>query len=328
MAHYEDYAEYYDYEQGGSLDLAFYRECAAAYGPRVLELACGTGRLLVPLAEEGVRIDGLDFSENMLSVCREKLAVRGLLDRTELFRCDMARFDLPCKDYDLIYVPYRSFMHLFDQPAKIGCLSCSWRHLRLGGCFIVDVYAPSFAALTQEPDAPFAVTTEYDLPSGRHVVRSDRFVSHDPVRQIQHCQRKFQEYAADGSLVRERTIPMDTRYTFRYELQLLLERAGFNVVNVFRDDEKTPSTARARSLWSHGKGRDQRRRSNALFEIPRVGQCLHRNPAGGIRRDAQPGCHSSDLSQKLRRRVRRDTGWAGGQPLLRFWPADIQPGRE
>ena len=69
-------------------------------------------------------------------------------------------------------------------------------------------------------------------------MRSDRFVSNDPVMQIQHCEQRFQEYATDGSLIRERVIPMDTRYTFRYELQLLLEKVGFHVVDVFRDYDR------------------------------------------------------------------------------------------
>jgi len=240
MPHYEDYAEYYDLDHDTDIDIAFYQGYAEANGPRTLELACGTGRVMVPLAESGIQIDGLDFSENMLARCREKLAARDLLGRSNLYLSDMADFDLPFKGYGLVYVPVRSFMHLFSQEAQLGCLACAHRHLRPSGIFIVDVYSPSYRNLAQAPDAPFRVRREFDLPNGNHVVRSDRFVSNDPALQIQHCEIRFQETAPDGALVRERVLPMDTRYTFRYELELLLEQVGFEVTNVFRDYDRRP----------------------------------------------------------------------------------------
>lgn len=240
MPHYQDYAEYYDQYTDFDVDVAFYRAYAEANGPRTLELACGTGRVLVPLAESGIAIDGLDFSENMLARCREKLAARDLLGESGLFLSDMADFDLPFQAYGLIYVPVRSFMHLYSQEAQLGCLACVYRHLRPGGLFIVDVYSPSYRQLAQTPDAPFKVRKRFDLPSGNCAVRSDRFVSNDPVAQVQHCEIRFQETTPDGTLVRERVLPMDTRYTFRYELELLLEKVGFRVTDVSRDYEKQP----------------------------------------------------------------------------------------
>ncbi len=69
-------------------------------------------------------------------------------------------------------------------------------------------------------------------------MRSDRFVRNDLVAQVQHYEMRFEEYDADGMLVRERTLPMSTRYTFRYELQLLLERVGYEMVDVYRDYDK------------------------------------------------------------------------------------------
>lgn len=120
MPRYEDYAEYYDLDHGGDFDIAFYREYAEANGPRVLELACGTGRILVRLAERGIDIDGLDFSDNMLSVCRDKLSRMAPSRSPSLFCADMADFRLPCKEYGLIYIPVRSFMHLFTSLGTPG----------------------------------------------------------------------------------------------------------------------------------------------------------------------------------------------------------------
>jgi hypothetical protein len=131
-------------------------------------------------------------------------------------------------------------MHLFTQCDQLACLQRVYEHLRPGGYFIVDVYAPRFDLLAQEPDRPFFVRSEFDLPNGHHVVRSDRFVRNDLLRQVMHWEMQFKEYDPAGALVRERTLPMDTRYTFRYELQLLLERVGFETVAFYRDYDRYP----------------------------------------------------------------------------------------
>ncbi|HEX6386700.1 MAG TPA: class I SAM-dependent methyltransferase [Anaerolineae bacterium] len=240
MAEYVDYAEYYDYEHHFLDDLEFYLGYARQCGSPILELACGTGRLLIPLAKAGFQMVGLDFSPNMLLRCQRKVEENNLSNRVHLMMANMAHFDLPRKDFALAYIPVRSFMHLFTQADQLSCLQRVHDHLRPGGYLIVDVYAPDFTKLAQVSEEPFAVRREFDLPDGHHVIRKDRFVKHDVARQIMHYEIRFEEYDAAGSLVRQRTVPMDTRYTFRYELQLLLERTGFEVVDVFRDYDKSP----------------------------------------------------------------------------------------
>lgn len=240
MAEYVDYAEYYDFDHDTQVDVEFYLDFARQCGSPILELACGTGRLVIPLAEAGFEVYGVDLSENMLSVCRRKVGAKNLADRVHLTPANIASFDLRRQDFALVYIPVRSFMHLFTPQDQLSCLQRVYRHLRPGGCFIVDVYAPDFGLLAQESRGPFVVRREFDLPSGHHVIRSDRFIRNDVVNQIQHCELRFEEYDAAGALVRERTLPMDTRYTFRYELQMLLERAGLEMVDLFRDYDKNP----------------------------------------------------------------------------------------
>jgi len=240
MPDYVDYAEYYDFDHATTVDIEFYLTYTRQCGSPVLELACGTGRLVIPLAEAGFEVYGLDASENMLARCRRKVEERRLADRVHPTQANMAAFDLPRKDFALAFVAVRSFMHLFTQADQLACLERVHRHLRPGGCFIVDVYAPDYEKMAQPPNGPFVLRREFDLPDGHHVIRRDRFVRNDLVHQIQHYEMKFEEYDAAGALVRERTVPMDTRYTFRYELQLLLERAGFELVDVFRDYDRRP----------------------------------------------------------------------------------------
>jgi SAM-dependent methyltransferase len=237
MSTYVDYAEYYDVDHDTQIDIAFYLDYARQCGSPVLELACGTGRVLIPLAEAGFEMYGIDLSENMLARCRRKVAERGL-ETAYLALADMTSYDLPRRNFALAYVPVRSFMHLHTQEGQLACLRRTYEHLRPGGVFIVDVYAPDYRLLVQEPDRPFSLRHESALPNGGRLVRSDRFMRNDRVAQVQHYEIRFQEYDRGGALVRERTLPLSTRYTFRYELQLLLERVGFEVVDVYRDYDK------------------------------------------------------------------------------------------
>ena len=240
MGTYTDYAEYYDLDHDTQIDIEFYLQYARRCGSPVLELACGTGRVLIPLAEAGFEMYGIDLSENMLARCRRKVAERGLDDRVHLALADMAAYDLPRRDFALAYVPVRSFMHLHSQDDQLACLRRTYEHLRPGGLFIVDLYAPDYRLLAQEPDRPFALRRESALPAGGRLVRCDRFVRNDLVAQVQHSEIRFEEYDAAGALVRSRTLPLSTRYTFRYELQLLLERVGFEVVDLYRDYNRNP----------------------------------------------------------------------------------------
>jgi len=240
MVEYVDFAEYYDFDHALTLDVGFYLDFARRCGSPILELACGTGRLVLPLAEAGFEVYGVDLSDNMLAVCRRKVDEQHLADRVYLARANMAGFDLPRKGFPLAFVALRSFMHLLTQDYQLSCLRSVHQHLQPGGYFIVDIIAPDVEMLARKPDGSFTVRREFDLPNHHHVVRQDRLVEHDSVQQIRRFEFKFEEFDTTGALTRERLIPLYMRYTFRYELQLLLERAGLALVDIFRDYEMNP----------------------------------------------------------------------------------------
>jgi SAM-dependent methyltransferase len=243
MSEYVDYAEYYDFDPDPKNDLDFYLEYAKLTSlsrSPIIELACGTGRLAIPIAEAGFEIYGLDLSANMLAICRTKVENKNLTDNVHLSLATIAEFDLPRVNFSLAFIAVRSFMHLFTQQDQISCLQSVYQHLRVGGLFIIDIYAPDYEKLAEKPNQSFAYRKEFDLPEGHHVVRYDRFIKNDLQNQIQHFEIRFEEFDQTGTLMRERTLPMDTRYTFRYELELLLEKTGFEVLEVYRDYDKNP----------------------------------------------------------------------------------------
>ena len=183
----------------------------------------------------------------MLEVCRFKVHTDGLEGKVHLIQADMSQFDLPYKNFNLVIIALRSFMLLLSPREQLSCLQSIHKYMQAGGIFMLNTIAPDFERLSQEP-APFALQKEFDLPDGNHVLRKSRLVEHDFVRQVRQFEFKFEEYDQTGKLVRERILPLYTRYTFRYELQYLLERTGFEALDVFRDYDRNRYNGRGEMI--------------------------------------------------------------------------------
>jgi ubiquinone/menaquinone biosynthesis C-methylase UbiE len=148
-------AEAYDAGMGAEADamhdtpfyLALARE-AAARGQAVLELACGTGRVTLPIAREGIEVVGLDNAAAMLDVARRKAAAEDL-DVTWV-EADMRDFDLG-RRFGLVIIPYRSFLHLLTDADQAACLDAVYRHLLPGGRFATNFFAPPVATAGGDP---------------------------------------------------------------------------------------------------------------------------------------------------------------------------------
>ena len=140
-----DYAEFYDNhvvpEDRG--DVPFYRTRARTANGPVLELACGTGRVHLPLLEDGVDADGLDLSASALRRLYEKAAARGLTDRVSAWQASMSA--LPTvREYALVVCPFDGFLHLLTTEAQLHVLRSVYEILSDGGAFVFDVFVPDF----------------------------------------------------------------------------------------------------------------------------------------------------------------------------------------
>ncbi len=241
MPEYVDYSEYYDYDYPpNEEEIQYYIEYAKTTGGPILELGCGTGRILIPIAKAGFDINGIDISENMLNVAKKKIKARRLSPHVTLTCSDMANFELPQKNFSMVFAAARSFMHLFTQDKQIACLNAVNRHMRPNGLLLLDLYSPNFKRLSQPAESEYRVHREFNLPNGNLVVHKRRFLGTDQLNQVNSEEILFEEYGEGGSRIRTKKARMDTRYTFRFELQLLLERAGFEVQALFRDYRKAP----------------------------------------------------------------------------------------
>ena len=220
-------------EVTGRDDVRFYVDLARGAGGPVLEVGCGTGRTLIPCAEAGAEITGLDLSADMLDHCRRLLedhpaAVR---DRVSLFTDDMRSFDLKRK-YSLITTPFRPFQHLATVQDQLNSLKCIRRHLEPDGRFVLDIFDPDMELLTDHGRIEeFGHEPPFEMPDGSTVSVSYRNSSVDTVMQVVHCEMIFSVEHSDGRI--ERLVQkFIMRYTFRWEAEHLLHRAGFRVESV------------------------------------------------------------------------------------------------
>ena len=236
-------AEFYDYivPYRDRQDIPFFVEKAREAGGAVLEIGCGTGRVLIPTARAGMEITGLDLSPAMLAACREKLSrepaeVRA---RVRLFEGDMRDFNLG-RSFQLVTIPFRGFQHLLTVEEQLACLTCIHRHLAKGGTFTLDLFEPCLPRLVDEKYlSETEEEPEFTMPDGRKVVRRHRAVARDLARQVQEIELIYYVTHQDGRT--ERLVDrFSMRYLFRYEAEHLLARCGFRVEEVFADYDKSP----------------------------------------------------------------------------------------
>lgn len=139
-------ASYYDrFSHPGWDDTAFYKGRLASTEARVVELGCGTGRVMVPLAQHTAYIHGLDLSPAMLAICRGKLAEAGLRDgRACAEQADITDFDLTIKHapFDLITAPFRVMQNLETDEQIDGLMRCIRKHLAPGGEAVLNTFMP------------------------------------------------------------------------------------------------------------------------------------------------------------------------------------------
>jgi ubiquinone/menaquinone biosynthesis C-methylase UbiE len=236
-------AEYYDYVPAYAerADVTFFVDAARDSGGPVLEVGCGTGRVLLPTARAGIEITGLDLSHNMLSVLRERLTAEEpeTQARVRLVEGDMRDFDLG-QTFPLVTIPFRPFQHLVSVEEQMACLGTILRHLQPGGRLILDLFNPSLPALmddsrsAEQPPEP-----ETELPDGRRFYRTWRRVEIDLLNQVQQVEMHYYVTYPDGRQERgTHAFPM--RWLFRFEAEHLLARCGFEVENVYADYDKSP----------------------------------------------------------------------------------------
>jgi len=243
---YEEYAfiaDLYDHivPHRTRADVDFFVDAALASAGPVLEVGCGTGRILVPTARAGIDIVGLDLSSRMLQVCQKRLLdePKEVQSKIRLIQADMRSFDL-AQTFKLVTLPFRPYQHLTTMEEQLSSLESIHRHLIEGGRLILDLFNPSLEVLVRDNlGQEFGDEPEFTSPDGRRVVRRHKIVSRDYANQINQIELIYYITHPDGREERlVHAFPM--RYLFRFEAEHLLARCGFEVEEVYADYDKSP----------------------------------------------------------------------------------------
>lgn len=235
-------AEYYDAvpPYATRRDVPFYVECARSAPGTVLELGCGTGRVLIPTARAGCQIVGLDLSPFMLATCGEKLArePKDVRERVRLVQGDMTDFELG-ETFGLVTTPFRPFQHLVTVEEQLACLRCVSRHLAPTGRLILEMFHVSPKRIAGTPSTDEAEDfPEVGLPDGRRFRRTSRITAYHRSGQINDVELIYYAMHPDGRIERHvQAFPF--RYFFRYEVEHLLARCGFRVVHLYGDFDRS-----------------------------------------------------------------------------------------
>jgi SAM-dependent methyltransferase len=246
-------ARYYDSTPGLPGDVLFYVEEAQRRGSPVLELGCGTGRILIPTAQAGIHVVGLDRSPDMLTVAREKIAAleAETEDRVRLVEGDMRSFSL-AERFNLITIPFRAFLHLMTDEDQRAALHCIRDHLAEGGRMILNIFDPKIEIIAAHQGVMGSAQQkmrEFVSPeTGRRVILWVQR-SYDLDQQTIREERIFEEIDTEGKLVSRTYTPLTLRWVYRYEMAHLLELCGYQIEALYGDFRYGPFHAGGEQIW-------------------------------------------------------------------------------
>ena len=238
----EFYAETYDDsvpDWPGEMD--FYRALAAKVksdAGTVLEIACGTGRVAIRLAQYGVSVVGLDLSPEMIDIVTRKSTG---LENVRWVEGDMRSFQLG-ETLDLAIIPGHAFQNLNTPQDQIACLDCIKRHLNPGGALVIHLDHMNaenvrwLGELCGEGRGVFKEAERFQHPQTGRQTQASRAWSYEPSTQTATVQTIWEEVDADGRVLsRVERDPIRLHCVFRFEMEHLLARVGFEIEAVYGD---------------------------------------------------------------------------------------------
>jgi len=238
----EFYAKTYDDsvpDWPGEID--FYRTLAAKVsgsGGTVLEIACGTGRVAIRLAQGGVKIVGLDLSPEMIAVAERKSRA---LANVRWFQGDMRAFRLK-ERFDLALIPGHSFQNLNTPQDQVACLRSIKRHLNPAGLMVMHLDCMNaenvrwLGELCGGNGGVFEGAEQFKHPQTGRRIRASRAWSYEPSTQTATVRTMWEEMDTDGQVLnRVEREPIRLHCIFRFEMEHLLARTGFRIEAVYGD---------------------------------------------------------------------------------------------
>ncbi|CAN5496039.1 class I SAM-dependent methyltransferase [soil metagenome] len=240
--HYRAIAEYYDAEYASKEmlqhDVPFFMEQLPKSKQSVLDLACGTGRASIPIAQAGHRVVGVDYAADMLAIAKRKRDGVGLTDgQLNLKQQNCLKLRLNEK-FDWITIFFNTFLAFTTLEQQDAVLAGVRKHLKPRGRFWLDIFQPNLDLLAK-PVSKNVDSNHFYVDSLERAVLQQTDVRRDQATQCQHVTFRYQWFDASGREHREK-ISFDMTFMFPRELQLLLERNGLKIEAIFGDYDGSP----------------------------------------------------------------------------------------
>lgn len=216
-----------------------YVDLARQAGGPVLEMGCGSGRVLIPTARAGVTIHGVDLSNEMLDVCRNSLARESddVRARVALSQGDARRFDAGSR-FALITAPFRVAQILITREDQRAWLRNVRRHLAPGGLLCFDVFHTDYGRLGAS-SGPFHDVDRIDADIGCRIQRVTHIVPHNAAQTLEVHMRWLVD-DAEGNRVDERAASLLLRWFAPGELRNLLELERFRIREYWGTFQREP----------------------------------------------------------------------------------------
>lgn len=228
--------EFYDLTmlQARDRELTFYKNLLInAKGP-ILEAMCGSGRVLIPLLQEGLVLDGVDNSPFMLESCRQRCKNQGLT--VELYNQPIQKLSLP-KTYNIIFITIGSFQLIYDLTQALNTLKVLRQHLLPDGKLILENFIPWKGIKTGIHDSIIETESSFlTSESKTHTLDNSEIRKYTKIKlnfknQLVRNQTLYEKWK-DDKLILEEEEEYLVRWYYRFEMQLFLENAGFSSVEI------------------------------------------------------------------------------------------------
>jgi ubiquinone/menaquinone biosynthesis C-methylase UbiE len=245
--HYEDSA-LYDHEYADRRDdVCWYRTFAAGHlgpGDRIVELGAGTGRITVPLAEDGYCVTAIERKPDMLEGLRRRIADPSWTGRIEPVLADMRELPLPDRSVRMVIAPFNALMHLYTWHDLLRCFEEAHRVLVPSGLFAFDVQLPDLDWLTWDSEARHAVTRFTHPTTGEKLVYSTNH-RYDPGTQVCHIRIFYDVAPPRGrkfvpARIPKKLVHLAHRQIFPEEVRMLAAAAGFDLMSHTGDFRELP----------------------------------------------------------------------------------------
>lgn len=241
---YEDYID----------DIAFYVEEARRAHGACLELGCGTGRVLIPVASAGVEVTGIDSSRPMIVRARNKVAAlpEEVRARITIEEGDMRSFSLN-RQFALVYVPFRAFLHLMTPRDQVAALQNIHRHLLPGGRLALNFFDPDLNQIVAGSNSPSGALhrtgDEFVDPRSGNLLIEWATIHYHQARQEIDQYFVYDEMDRRGRVVNRFYRALRIRYIFRFEFEHLLARCGFTVEALYGSWDRGAVVQGGELIW-------------------------------------------------------------------------------